>query len=528
MQNLQLHYKRYAFVAGILAFISALVMPLRWGQQVVLTTANATVFYGLIGLTGCLLFWTTVEMLIQAFRQDKEQTYTTLWLPILGQLAWYSVVVWLYLAPEDSGLLSFMTLPLLLVGLVMLYLTLSWSQGAERAWPASRPMQVAAQQMTWIAGFLSLYSLLFFGLTINWQVGLTLATASLLIIDPRWPLIWAAFRRMQVVTRLRRMGLIVTDPEQLLALREIKNVVTEKAGILTADHYVIYTASSLDDGYSDFDVLTIMTSLEAALGGPLADAVQDYAREYGVYPGEAQDVIPMLSVGVQGEVLGQRFKLVSASYALNQNYAVDQRRLDAIIALGDSVSLLVLDRRVIGALSFSASIHRSLMRFDHFFSQHNMQVRLATTDTTGSVQKLMEMMATLVDVRAGLNPDQKQQQQHTWLNEQPSLLITNQYKATELQPTVTIAVGNNVSQADIVIKNLTNLNDLYTAADDLYRIDHQTLRLWQLVLLVMVLMTAGLQVLIATFWLTPILAVIIRSLVTWWIKQSTRWQSKHR
>ncbi|MFP7242413.1 HAD family hydrolase [Pediococcus pentosaceus] len=528
MQNLQLHYKRYALIAGVLAFISMLVMPLRWGQEVLVVTHNPGVFYGLIGLAGLLVVWTTGQMVVQASRQNKEQTYTTLWLPILGQLCWYGVVVWLYLAPEDSGLLSFMTLPLLLFGLVLLYLTLSWSQGAEHAWPASRPMQVVAQQLTWIAGFLSLYSFLFFGLTVNWQVGLTLATASLLIIDPRWPLIWTAFRRMQVVTRLRRMGLVVTDPEQLLALRDIKNVVTEKAGILTVDNYVIYTASSLDEAYSDFDVLAIMTTLEAALGGPLADAVQDYARDYGVYPGEAQDVIPMLSVGVQGEVLGQRFKLVSASYAMDQKYQVDQRRLDAIIALGDSVSLLVLDQKVIGALSFSASIHRSLMRFDNFFNQHDMQLRLATTDTTGSVQKLMEMMTTLADVRAGLNPDQKHQQQATWLSEAPSLLLTNQYKAAELKPTVTVAVGNNVSQADIVIKSLANLGDLYGAANDLYRIDHQTLRLWQIILIIMVLITAGLQALIATFWLTPILAVIIRALVTWWIKQSTRWQTKHR
>ena len=81
----------------------------------------------------------------------------------------------------------------------------------------------------------AVYATLFYGITLNWQSGLTVAVSVLIIIDPRWPAMWAAYRRFRLLRQLADQGLKFQNPRALDDLPKITDIVAEKSGVLTSD-----------------------------------------------------------------------------------------------------------------------------------------------------------------------------------------------------------------------------------------------------------------------------------------------------
>ncbi|SUP52279.1 Copper-exporting P-type ATPase B [Weissella viridescens] len=309
----QIHYRGYAMFAFGLAIIAGISMPVFWGWDVAVDLNQSSLFLILLLVAGVLLVVADVQMSWQAWRFQKARGFSSLWVAILGQSAWFILTFWMYLDPMHVSALKTVTLPITMFGIGLLMLTLSWTQRVESLAPVSSAMLQSARRLSWLSVIFAVYGFLFFGLTWDWQIGLAVATASLLVIDPRWPLIFASQSRGEAIETLTDARVKIYNPAALDQIKDIKQAVVEKTGVLTSRQLTVYNVDSIDDNYSAQDVLGIMAGLEQEVGGLYAEALVTYSHNQGVYPIQAENVEVIPLVGLQGTIQGDTYMLVSAT-----------------------------------------------------------------------------------------------------------------------------------------------------------------------------------------------------------------------
>ena len=511
MLTLQLRYLRYAIVSAILTVLSALVLPILQNQTALMHVKIPHLMWMVFGIAALFVAIVDVRMVMQAYQQKKQENLTTLWVPVIGQSLWFATVAWLYKIAVPGDFLRTMTLPLALAGLTLILLSLGLLQRRERAIPLDKAMQQNTRRLTWVTVVLAIYAVLFFGLTINWQSGLTVAAAVLIIVDPRWSAFWAGWRRFRILRALAADGITFQNPHALDNVRHVKDVVVEKTGILTSETINVHSVTSLDERYSDFDILGITTGLLEPFDSELTRTVLAFAEERGIYPSSASELEEIDFVGVKGVILNERFSIISAAYALDQGYDIDEQTLMTYKELGNSVSYIVDGLQVIGVITFATSLHSSLLAIDRFFTERRLNLHVATADTAGSMKQLQKLMSSLTDTKTDLTPDAKQAQLQQWLNAEHTMLITNQTVPTDVKPAITVAVGDTPAMADIHVKEVTDLNKLWNTTDALLGADTKVLNWTSLILLVIVLLTAGVGIFITPYlFIAPIVAAIVR------------------
>lgn len=522
----QIHYTWFAILTFLVALGSALLMPALWGWDVAVSLNQPDILiYLLLGAGGIVLL-ADLLMAWQAFMHQRKQGYSSLWVPILGQTSLYLLTIWVYFVPIHANALRTLTLPITMLGIGLLFLTLNWSQKAERQAPASPAMYKSARRLSWLSVILAVYGLLFFGITWDWQIGLVVATASLLVIDPRWPLIVAAQRRFEAIDRLKESDIKIHHPEVLDHVKEIKQALMEKTGVLTSPQLTVYNVYSINDEYSDQDVLAIMAGLEQEIGGPYAQAMLTYSQSQGVYPTQANDASYIPLVGVKGSVQGADYELASATYATRNQYEFKRQWLNEIVELGNSVSLLIQGKRAIGVVAFGAPLIRSLTDTDKFFVGEKISTKIASSDTKGSLIRIQEMMQSLEESKGSLAVNEKVRWQKQWALEAPAVLVTNQPVPAEVKPELVVSFLDQPAEVDITITNLSEIKDIWKTAKKLNQIDHGSLVLWQTVLIILIVLAAGLEIFInmtnSMILFVPIFTIFVRSLITtvlkYWLK----------
>ncbi|RRG17576.1 hypothetical protein D3P96_07315 [Weissella viridescens] len=518
----QIHYRWFAVFAFGLAVMAGLTMPVFWGWDVAVDFNQPSLFLILILVAGVLLVVADVQMGWQAWRFQKERGFSSLWVAILGQSAWFILTLWMYLNPMHVTALKTVTLPITMFGIGLLMLTLSWTQRVENLAPVSNAMMQSARRLSWLSVIFAVYGLLFFGLTWDWQIGLAVATASMLVIDPRWPLIFASQARREAIDELTDSHVKIYNPAALDQIKDIKQAVVEKTGVLTSRQLTVYNVDSIDDNFSAQDVLAIMAGLEQEVGGLYAEALVTYSHNQGVYPVQAENVEVLPLVGLQGTIQDETYMLVSATNALQNNYVYHRQWLKDTIDLGNSVSVLVKGSHAIGAVAFGAPLIRSLIDVDDFFVDQKIITHIASSDTQGSLMRVQEAMRSLTDSQASLSPDRKQNKQREWAETQPTALITNQRIPVDMPADVVISFIDEEAKTDFVISKLVDVKVIWQAARRLNKIDHSTLTIWQFVLITLIVLAAGLEILLnvsnSVILMVPIVAVLVRSVVTFGLR----------
>ncbi|MBM7617949.1 Cu2+-exporting ATPase [Weissella uvarum] len=514
----QIHYRWLAAVAFILAIISGLFMPILWGWDVAIALAQANLILYLLAAAGVYIIVADGLIGWLAWRHQRAAGHSSLWIPLLGQTTWFILTIWCYIMPMHADSLKTVTLPITMLGIGLLMLTMNWAQTAEHKAPASAAMVRSTRRLSWLSVLFASYGFIFFGMMWDWQIALAVATASLLIIDPRWPLIFAARKRAQAIEQLEETRVKVHHPAALDRVGQLQDVVMEKTGVLTSRHVTVYNVDSLDDDYSDQDILAIMAGLEQEAWGLYAEALLSYSHQNGVYPIQAQDLETIPSVGVRGTINEETYELVSASYALHHHYEYNRQWLKDLIALGNSVSLLVCQGKAVGVVSFGAPLIRSLMETDEFFAKQKLTVNIASADTKGSLMRVQETMQSLGEVHGGLAVDDKETLQQDWANNKSTMFITNQAYPEDYTADVIVSFIDDSPQTDLVIGKLGDIQQIFQTSKKLRQIDHRTLWIWQVILLIFILLAAGLEVFInlsnSLLLFVPILAVFVRTVLT--------------
>ncbi|WP_373809339.1 hypothetical protein [Weissella soli] len=233
MLTVQLKYLRYAAGAFVMALLTAVVLPILIGMQPILSVNIPYLTKAMLAIPAVLIIWLDYGMIRQALAQQREEGVTTLWLPIIGQTLWFVVLTWLLVTPALGNFVKTMTLPMMLLGWAGLMISLGLLQRRERAIALDEAGIKSAMRLESVALVAAVYATLFYGITLNWQSGLTVAVSVLIIIDPRWPAMWSAYRRFRLLRQLADQGLKFQNPRALDDLPKITDIVVENSGLLT-------------------------------------------------------------------------------------------------------------------------------------------------------------------------------------------------------------------------------------------------------------------------------------------------------
>uniref|UniRef100_UPI0035A05597 ATPase P n=1 Tax=Weissella soli TaxID=155866 RepID=UPI0035A05597 len=510
MLTVQLKYLRYAAGAFVMALLTAVVLPILIGMQPILSVNIPYLTKAMLAIPAVLIIWLDYGMIRQALAQQREEGVTTLWLPIIGQTLWFVVLTWLLVTPALGNFVKTMTLPMMLLGWAGLMISLGLLQRRERAIALDEAGIKSAMRLESVALVAAVYATLFYGITLNWQSGLTVAVSVLIIIDPRWPAMWSAYRRFRLLRQLADQGLKFQNPRALDDLPKITDIVAEKSGVLTSNDLKIRSITSVDDRYSDYDVLGITAGLLAGTDTPMAQALLQYAREYNVYPSEASEQEKIPYVGASGVINNERFQIVSASYA-SEHYEINEATLDQLIALGNSVSYIIDGVQIIGVLTYAATFNADLLKFDRFLASRHINLHIVTADTNGSLFEMQKTLRTLVQPQANLTPEAKLAAQASLLRNDHTLLVTNQAVPVEIEDAMVVGVNGALEFADIKAPGIAQLHELWNTADLLQQNDHRVLTITTILSALLIILAAGVGVFFSSWlFIAPIFAVGIR------------------
>lgn len=513
----QIRYYQYAIVMLVLAVLSAVFLPTLVGSSALMSTHIKNMTMTIFGVAAVMVVYMDDRMIKQALYQQKQLLVVTLWLPILGQTIWYFVVLWIYLTNATGHTVTTMTLPILFIGMALLLVSMGLLQKETLSIILNAPMKRTAHRLNVATMFLSLYALLFFGLTTNWIYGLTTMVSVLIITDANWPALWSGWHREQSLEKLATNGVNFKNARVIERLPQVTTIVTEKSGILTDNHITVHSILSLDKRYSDFDVLGIATGLLSMdEASALSKSILQYAESHGVFPSTASEPEIIEGAGVKGVILNERFAILSAAEVLAEGYNVDLNVLETYKMLGNSVSYVVDSLQVIGVITFGDTLNKSLLSLDRFFTQRHLDVKIASGDTIGATMQLTNIMTSLDEVQSDLTPMAKKTQQEQWTSKDNTMFVTNQDNLPVEVDTITVAVNRPDINADIHVANVSDLEKLWATADRLIQIDKRMLSLASLPVIIFLLLAAGLGIFISPWlYVAPIFAVIIRCIMSY-------------
>ncbi|MFG1346986.1 heavy metal translocating P-type ATPase [Xanthobacter autotrophicus DSM 431] len=203
-----------------------------------------------------------------------------------------------------------------------------------------------------------------------------------------------------------RRGLLMKGGAVLETAGKITIVCFDKTGTLTAGKPKVTDVIGL--ALPATEVLALAAALEAGSSHPLARAILDKAAEEGIAIPPAEAAKAIGGKGVSARVAGREVFLGApqAAAALAQLGAEAAARVDALNGEGKTVSLLVADGAVAGAIAMRDEPRQDAAEGLADLGREKICTLMLTGDNPRTAEAIGQALG--IEVRAGLLPEDKQ------------------------------------------------------------------------------------------------------------------------
>ena len=149
-----------------------------------------------------------------------------------------------------------------------------------------------------------------------------------------------------------RSGLLIRDRTAFEKARSIEAVVFDKTGTLTEGRFGVTDLIPLSP-IGENELLDTAAALEATSEHPIAAGIVKKAQESGLIPTRVTSFRAIPGKGVEGEVRGQRYLLVSPGYLKEKGIDLTDPRADRALQQGKTVVFLLRDIQPVGAIALA-------------------------------------------------------------------------------------------------------------------------------------------------------------------------------
>jgi len=154
-----------------------------------------------------------------------------------------------------------------------------------------------------------------------------------------------------------KSGLLIRDRQAFERARKLQALIFDKTGTLTEGRFGVTDIVSLS-GEENEKILSLAASLEASSEHPIAAGILESAREKGLETRSVEAFSSIPGKGVEGEVEGKKFLVVSPGYLEEKGIALKDEKIEEIKEQGKTVVFLLEGEKVLGALALADIVRK--------------------------------------------------------------------------------------------------------------------------------------------------------------------------
>ncbi len=204
-------------------------------------------------------------------------------------------------------------------------------------------------------------------------------------------------------------GVLIKNAEALERMNEIDTLIIDKTGTITEGKPSVETVVSVNEDYSNEEVLTYISSLNNESEHPLAEATVKYGKSEEVDFLDVTEFESITGKGVKGKVndqpvwLGNRKIFNEAEVSLSDE---TEKEAESYQNSGKTVSWLVIDDQVAGFVVISDSIKESSKSAIQELQDKGIEVIMLTGDNPQTAEAVAEEV-NLSSFKAECLPEDK-------------------------------------------------------------------------------------------------------------------------
>ena len=176
-----------------------------------------------------------------------------------------------------------------------------------------------------------------------------------------------------------KSGLLIRDRSAFEKARDLQAVVFDKTGTLTEGRFGVTDIVPLAD-LNENEVLRMTASLEANSEHPIAAGIVNSSKEKGVELVHIHEFKAIPGKGVEGQVQGKRWMVVSPGYLRENKIDLKDERLDKLAQQGKTVVFLLEENRPIGAVALADIIRKESREAIDKLKSMNIKCMMLTGD----------------------------------------------------------------------------------------------------------------------------------------------------
>lgn len=201
-------------------------------------------------------------------------------------------------------------------------------------------------------------------------------------------------------------GLLVRNRQAIESVKKLSYVFMDKTGTLTEGVFNVNALETTSD-LNKNELLQIFADLEVNSSHPLAMGIINEAKRLGLTPNKGSEVKAIKGVGLQGQVSGKDYQIVSANYLDKKAISYDQNRFNELASAGNSVSYLISNNQVLGLIAQGDVIRPESKDLINSLRAMGITPVMLTGDNDLAAQKIAKLLGN-IEYRSQLLPGEKE------------------------------------------------------------------------------------------------------------------------
>lgn len=177
-----------------------------------------------------------------------------------------------------------------------------------------------------------------------------------------------------------KSGLLIRNRSAFERARDLQAVVFDKTGTLTEGRFGVTDIVPLAD-LDESEVLRMTASLEANSEHPIAAGIVNSLNEKGGELVAIHEFKAIPGIGVEGQVQGKRWMVVSPGYLKENKIDLKDERIDKIAQQGKTVVFLLQENRLIGAVALADIVRKESKEAIDKLKSMNIKCMMLTGDS---------------------------------------------------------------------------------------------------------------------------------------------------
>ena len=174
-------------------------------------------------------------------------------------------------------------------------------------------------------------------------------------------------------------GLLIRDRSAFEKARDIQAVVFDKTGTLTEGRFGITDIIPLAE-LNETEILKMTASLEAHSEHPIAAGIVKGSKEKAIELIRIHEFRAISGKGVEGNIQGKSWMVVSPGYLKENQIDLDDARLDKLAQQGKTVVFLLEEKRPVGAIALADIIRKESKEAIDKLKSMNIKCMMLTGD----------------------------------------------------------------------------------------------------------------------------------------------------